>query len=174
MKREDVDFENFNVETERATEIRGSIEKLKASGWLSQFRLLATELGVDEAEDNTLFQEKSTMVKVFRAPAGGPLEGFEARASGADLHVRLKGTSLLEIIELPKAGDFAILHVHQEFWNLLPLIEEHLGTELSTAKKMKGDRQSHFRSFGKSAAPAAVAASSDAAAPSDTPPPATT
>lgn len=172
MKREDVDFENFQVEGERATEIRGSIDKLKSSGVLAQFRLLATELGVEEAEDNTLFQEKSTMSKVFRAPAGGALEGFEARASGADLHVRLKGTSLLEIIELPKAGDFAILHVHEEFWNLLPLIEEHLGTEIATAKKLKGDRQSHFRSFGKAAA-AASSASDAAPAVSDTPPPGT-
>lgn len=147
----DVDTDNFEVTPERQAEVRTEIEKIKESGLLESFRLLAAELGKEEDASASPGQMEllADKAQVYRGAAGTMAEGFASILNGTDLFVRWKSKSLVEVIQLPKAGDFAILHVDRDLWESISALEDALKEDIKLAKKMKADRQSHFKSFGK-------------------------
>lgn len=150
----EIDFENFTVEKERADLIRGDLAKLKESGWLEDFRLLAVELGVEEAPGEAGTQVEligHAKAKNYRGAAGTPAEGLHIVAADHDLIVRFAGKSVLEVMALPKAGEFAILHCDEAFWNLLEAIGETVKDDVKAARSAKTARSARFKNFGQAA-----------------------
>lgn len=154
--KDELDFDNFSVATERATEIRTRIQELKDSGWMEELRLLVTELGVADAgsteEGKQMELSNSAPAKAYRGSADNGLEGFSVTLEGTDILVKWQGKTLLETFALPKAGEFAFLQVAENLMEALPALRERLAADTKLARQAKHDRQAHFKGFGKAPA----------------------
>ncbi|MBS1985098.1 MAG: hypothetical protein JST16_13090 [Bdellovibrionales bacterium] len=154
ISKADVDFDNFSLEKERADAIRAELDRVRQSGWLDDFKLLVAELGVEDpnaAGGNAQLELIMNGAKVYRGPAERELQDLLVILADSELHVRWKNSSLLEILSLPKAGEYAVLHADPIFFELEALLKEGLQDDLKQARGAKSSRQAHFKSFGKSA-----------------------
>ena len=138
---DEIDFENYSVPAERATELRAILAKIKETSLIPDLRFLVQELGVqtqNHANKKDLFDDEK--VQVFEHAPGR----IELR--GHDLEFHINDKRVLLVTFLPKGDEFLILGFEdtaaEQIFELGTSMKEHV----TKAKKAKSDRQAAFRS----------------------------
>ncbi len=170
-KREEleIDFgENYKVEDNRAAQIRLTLEALRKENWLSELRLVATELGTEElAADD---KKQSTLGGAdYGFLFSGPTQIFRKEKSeffpfniclslcGAELILSFEGKSLLEVSFFPQhkgqSQDFAVYFVDEANFQFLPELMAKLSEDIAKAKSVKSARVPHFKNLSSKGQP---------------------
>jgi hypothetical protein len=160
---DEIDFDNYKIETSRAEQIREQIRRLKEIGWMEDLRLLAAELGQEESPSDESGQTEllgDAKLLVYRGAAGGPLQGMSVSLQGTEIVLRRGSQVLMEVLLLPKEGESAVLQVDSSLWAEVETLRDAFKDDLKLARHKKTDRQSKFRkAFGGAdkAEPVAIA-----------------
>jgi len=145
---QDIDFENFTIETDRASQIRDNISKLRDEAWLDDLRLLVAEFGQDVKEDDaddTLGLFKDQMVRVYQTPADHPAGSWTINLSGVDFRLLMASKAILELSFLPKGHEFVVLFIDEKELEALLSLKLGLKEEIKAARAKKADRAAAFK-----------------------------
>lgn len=153
---QDIDFENFKVETDRATQIREHLARMKSENWMNDLKILVLELGEESKEKDEeaglipgLVKDQKIMV--YRTPLDHAAGAWTFKLSGTDFRVFLDETSVVEISFLPKADDFLLMYVNETLIDRILTLRESLTAEIKAARAKKTQRQATFKAaFNKS------------------------
>lgn len=148
MIEKDLDFENFAVEDERAAVIRERVRRIKEELDLEGLRLLATELGTEQKDEENGFLPallKEQGGKIYIAPPGHAADGFSLYLGGPDFHIRHGNRSWLELSYLPKGNDFVVFHLEENEFETLQNLKEMLKEEIKAARAKKSGRAAAFK-----------------------------
>ncbi|NCN27095.1 hypothetical protein GW915_05915 [bacterium] len=142
---QDIDFENFSVEQEKAEEIRRSIEIIKEQDLVADLKILCSELGYDVEVPG----EQESLPGMGKGPKDLCLEicsiennrEYLFELAGNELRFSIAGQLVCDVSFLPKNNEFLVGFVHTELWKAFE--EEHSAFEniVAMAKKRKGERQ---------------------------------
>jgi hypothetical protein len=156
MAVEEIDFDNFQVEPNRAQSIRDLIQKVKNENWLGDIKTVITELGSENSSllsgspDSTnspslpgLSLEPQSRVFALTTPENSKWIFSEFNH---ELFIYFDNKSVLEAAPLPKGNEFAIMYVNEELLeSLVNCVENLLKPIMKEAKSKKAARAASFK-----------------------------
>lgn len=161
MKHQDeLDFENYSVETEKAGSIREKVAQLKNSTWIKDFKYLVQELGNTEQDsqvDAGLFaaDAKGQDIKVFRMNLSLKDVGeeslektveFKITQSQSELKAFYGSDTLVEVAFLPKEDDYLLYSFRTDVWTTFETNgKEQLQELIKAAHSAKQKKQEAFK-----------------------------
>lgn len=147
ISKDAVDFENFQVPPERAELIRQSLEALKSSHLIADLLLVTSELGEDK-NPSLPGLASDIEARIFVGPSGTPLEMLTLVSQGTEFKIFWSGSPLIEVLVLPKGGEFALVYLDEARWAELqakPDFDTQLRDLCRDAKSKKSARAQAFR-----------------------------
>jgi len=146
----EIDFDSFSVETERASEIRSHVIKLREQNCVENLGLLITEFGQKQAGMSAVMAKQSSLleedaVECYFAPADSIASGVKITQTGTELKLYKDDRILFELGFLPKNNEYAIYFLDNSRWDEISTILSALTLEVDKAKKSKSERQSVWK-----------------------------
>lgn len=152
---EDIDFENFSVEQEKADEIRRRIGILKGQRLVDDLKLLCAEFGYEvetPGEQESLpGLGKGPKDLCFEISAIENQREYTIELSGNELRFLISGTLVCDVSFLPKDDELLVGFVHAEQWATFEQEFTAFENIIALAKKRKSERQKLWKDrFSKS------------------------
>ncbi len=142
ISKDDIDFENFKVEEDRADGIRKNLEALKATNLITDLILVVNELGEEKIPSLSGFAP-DTAARIWAGPETTPLAKLNLGLQGQELRGHWGDQLVFEVAFLPKGGDFALMFLDESLWaelNMNTEFQEALKDILRQAKSAKSSR----------------------------------
>ncbi len=147
------EFLDFEVSADRAAFIREQVQSLRDLEVMSNFQLLAKELGeelLETDEDGTTqlpgFSKKGDNPLVFTAPEGHSASGLQVALQNTDLKLLFEQKPVLELSFLPKDGEYVVFYMDETRIQDLKTWIESLSDFVTAAKAKKAERQAKWKS----------------------------
>jgi hypothetical protein len=157
MVLEDIDFENFQVESTRAGQIRDLVQRIKTENWVLDLKTLTHEMGSEETSTGNRNNDSQPTApslpgfsneipsQVFRLETANQ-DKWVFIEQGQELFVFKNNEVVLETTSLPKANEFVVLYVNDsQIESLVNLFESELKNVLKESKAKKAARAASFK-----------------------------
>ena len=143
---EELDFENFKVDKERAENIRNHVGLLKGDDLVGDLHSVCHELGFeyidDSGQQNMPGMGKGLKEQIFEICDCSSQAEIRLEITANDLKVRYNQKLACEVSFLPKDKDFVVAFVDNDAWATLTANEDSvLNNLVNTARKKKAERQ---------------------------------
>lgn len=143
----EIDFENFQVEDDKANHIRLQLGQLKVSQLVVEAKQLVAELGTQEASVDESGQSQMPSL-------GGEIRALSLHHDGRLLRVELEGSELrikdqdgvlVHVLLLPKDDEFVVMSCAQDWETRFETWAAVWKETAGQAKRSKTDRSKAFK-----------------------------
>lgn len=142
---DEIDFENFSVEKEKADEIRRRIEVIKGQDLVNSLKLLCSEFGyeVETSGEQESFpgMGKGPKDLCFEICSLSNQRDYAIELSGNELRFSMAGSLICDVSFLPKDNEILVGFVHPELWASFLEEQDSFDQVIALAKRRKSDRQ---------------------------------